>query len=160
MMHSVLLLALLFCANLCAAHELRPAYLELRQSGPETFHVLWKVPAGDNEGIRFQLPENCTPVSETIRLKTPATTTERFTVSCPGGLDGRRISVEGPAAKLFDVLVRIVRPDGSARVVRLGPNNTSFVVERAPGRWQMIATYLLFGIAHIARGVDHLLFVL
>jgi hypothetical protein len=27
------------------AHEVRPAYLELRQTGPETGDVLWKVPA-------------------------------------------------------------------------------------------------------------------
>ena len=31
------------------AHEARPAYLELRQTGPETYDVLWKVPAlGDS----------------------------------------------------------------------------------------------------------------
>ena len=27
------------------AHELRPAYLQVRQTGPETYDVLWKVPA-------------------------------------------------------------------------------------------------------------------
>jgi len=26
------------------AHELRPSYLDLRQTGPETFEVRWKVP--------------------------------------------------------------------------------------------------------------------
>ena len=32
-----------------SAHEVRPAYLELRQTGTETYDVLWKVPArGDN----------------------------------------------------------------------------------------------------------------
>ena len=31
------------------AHEMRPAYLELRQTGAETYDVLWKVPGrGDN----------------------------------------------------------------------------------------------------------------
>ena len=28
------------------AHEMRPAYLELRQTGPETYDVLFKVPGG------------------------------------------------------------------------------------------------------------------
>lgn len=28
-----------------SAHELRPAYLELRQTEAETYDVLWKVPA-------------------------------------------------------------------------------------------------------------------
>ena len=27
------------------AHEVRPAYLELKQTGSETYGVLWKVPA-------------------------------------------------------------------------------------------------------------------
>ena len=36
------------------AHEVRPAYLELRQTGPETYDVLWKVP-GQGENLRLGL---------------------------------------------------------------------------------------------------------
>ena len=36
------------------AHEVRPAYLELRQSGAETYQVLWKVP-GQGENLRLGL---------------------------------------------------------------------------------------------------------
>jgi hypothetical protein len=42
------------------AHEVRPAYLELRQTAADTFDVLWKVPAlGDNMRLGFyvRLPE-------------------------------------------------------------------------------------------------------
>ena len=36
-------------ANAASAHEVRPAYLELRQTGASTYDVLWKVPArGDD----------------------------------------------------------------------------------------------------------------
>ena len=28
-----------------AAHEMRPGYLEIRESAPDTYDVLWKVPA-------------------------------------------------------------------------------------------------------------------
>ena len=40
------------------AHEIRPAYLELRQSGPETYDALWKVPGqGDLRlGLYVDLP--------------------------------------------------------------------------------------------------------
>ena len=43
------------------AHEVRPAYLELRQTGGDTIEVLWKVPArGDLKlSIQARLPENC-----------------------------------------------------------------------------------------------------
>ena len=41
-------------AGAAYAHEVRPAYLELRQTGAETYDVLWKVPAlGDD--LRFGL---------------------------------------------------------------------------------------------------------
>ena len=46
-----------------SAHEVRPAYLELRQTGPETYDVLWKVPGqGENLrlGIYVELPASCT----------------------------------------------------------------------------------------------------
>ena len=44
------------CAS---AHEVRPAYLELRQTATDTYDVLWKVPArGDNMrlGIYVEFP--------------------------------------------------------------------------------------------------------
>ena len=50
-----LLLALLcLLAGAVSAHEVRPAYLELRQTGAETYDVLWKVPALD-EGTVLKL---------------------------------------------------------------------------------------------------------
>src|SRR5689334_3333531 len=45
---------LLFNSVSSFAHEVRPAYLELRQTGPETYDVLWKVP-GQGENLRFGL---------------------------------------------------------------------------------------------------------
>ena len=49
------------------AHEVRPAYLELRQTGPETYDALWKVPGLGDElrlGLYVELPAGCTNVSE------------------------------------------------------------------------------------------------
>ena len=44
------------------AHEVRPAYLELRQTGSETYDALWKVP-GQGESLRLalyvELPAAC-----------------------------------------------------------------------------------------------------
>ena len=53
---------LLAITCLCApsyAHEVRPSYLELRQTGEESYDVLWKVPAaGDNLrlGLHLRFP--------------------------------------------------------------------------------------------------------
>ena len=39
----IFLLLATFAPGVCA-HEVRPAYLELRQTGPDTYDALWKVP--------------------------------------------------------------------------------------------------------------------
>jgi hypothetical protein len=54
---SVCLCSILFsvlCPRSAFAHEVRPAYLELRQTGPDTYDALWKVP-GQGESLRLGL---------------------------------------------------------------------------------------------------------
>jgi hydrogenase/urease accessory protein HupE len=144
------------------AHELQPVYLELRQTGPETFHVLWKMPPREDlwNGMRPQLPDGCRITSDPIRTQTADSYTERFTISCPGGLAGKSIGVEGPMAALADVLVRFQRLDGTTQITRLTPSVRSFVVASAPAPWETAATFFNLGLQHILMGVDHLLFVL
>ena len=61
----ILVLAAAFAPR-ALAHEVRPAYLELRQTGAETFDVLWKVPAlGDRRlGLYVGLPGSVRVVGE------------------------------------------------------------------------------------------------
>ena len=70
------------------AHEVRPAYLELHQTAPETYDVLWKVPGlGENLrlGLYLELPASCTNLTEPRPAMANNAFTERWTVSCPGG---------------------------------------------------------------------------
>ena len=144
------------------AHEVRPAYLELRQTGPETYDALWKVPGqGDLRlGLYVELPATCTNVTEPRGSTVNNAYTERWTVKCPGGLSGGTIHIAGLSATVVDVLVRLERLDGSTQVTRLTPSSPSFVVEASPGRFEVVATYLRLGVEHILLGLDHLLFVL
>src|SRR6185436_7420123 len=73
---------------------------------------------------------------------------------------GRQVHVEGLAATMTDVLVRVERADGSTQIARLTPDRPSFVVEEVPRPLDVVRTYLPLGIEHILTGVDHLLFVL
>jgi len=156
------LLVLLAAAPLAAAHEMQPAYLELRQTGSQEWQVLWKTPArADLEsGMLPHLPVEARVTSQPVRMKVGDTATEQFTILCSGGLDGKEVSVDGAAAAIADVLVRVVRPNGVSQVFRLTPDQRSHRIEPAPGRWQEAETYLVMGIQHILMGVDHLLFVL
>jgi hydrogenase/urease accessory protein HupE len=146
-----------------SAHEVRPAYLELRQTGTETYDVLWKVPArGDNMrlGIYVEFP------SDTIKITTPRTlfvndaSTERWSIKRPGGLTGGKIHIADLAATMTDVLARIENLDGTTQVTRVTPSSPSFVVAAAPSSLEVTWTYLVLGVEHILFGVDHLLFVL
>ena len=52
------------------AHESRPGYLELRQTGDETYDVLWKQPARGEMVLRLNpvLPESCFQAGEGRRV--------------------------------------------------------------------------------------------
>jgi len=158
----VVALLVMGVVGLARAHEVRPGYLELRQTGPEIYDVLWKVPArGDLRlGLYVRLPENCQPITPIAHYGTEGAFLERWTIRCAGKLAGRTVAIEGLSTTLTDVLVRLEQSDGTTLVARLTPSAPSFVVEAAPSRAQVAGTYLGLGIEHILGGIDHLLFVL
>ena len=164
MKNALLYLALLaFIAPELPAHEVRPAYLELRQTGAETYDILWKVPGrGENMrlGLYVELPAGCTNVSEPRASMANNAFSERWQVKCAGGLNGGTIHIAGLSTTMTDVLVRLERLDGSTQVTRLTPSAPSFVVVAAPNALGVARTYTVLGIEHILSGVDHLLFVL
>ena len=164
-MKAALLILVLFatCASGPLAHEVRPAYLELRQTGAETSDVLWKVPGlGENLrlGLYVELPAGCANVTEPRASMVNNAHTERFAVKCTGGLAGGTIHIAGLTGTTTDVLVRLERLDGTTQVTRLTPSAPSFVVEAAPRALEVVRTYIVLGIEHILTGIDHLLFVL
>ena len=135
-MNRALHIAVIFMALVSGAfaHEVRPAYLELRQTGPETYDVLWKVP-GRGENMRFglfvELPADCTEVTEPRGSMANHAYSERWTVKRAGGLSGSIIHIAGLSGTMTDVLVRLERLDGSVQVTRLTPSAPSFTVEAA-----------------------------
>jgi hypothetical protein len=160
-----LLLAVVLAAAAggASAHEMRPAYLELRQTGPETYEVLWKVPArgeGQRFGLYARLPEGCAQVTPPRGSTAGGAFIERWSVACAGGLSGGTVRIDGLSATLTDVLARIERSDGTVQVTHLMPSSPAFVVATAPGGLEVAGTYLGLGVEHILLGVDHLLFVL
>lgn len=144
------------------AHESRPGYLQLTLTGDDSVSLLLKVPArGDARlGLYPSLPKNCDAVAPSTSYILDNAFTERATFRCSGGLFGKTVSIDGLSTTLTDVLVRVERQDGTAQIARLTPSKTQFVVEEAPGAFSIARTYLVLGVNHILRGIDHLLFVL
>ena len=163
-LRSWLLSAMLLLATATAnAHEMRPAYLELRESAADTYEVLWKVPAAGDDlrlALYVHLPAGCTNLSEPHGMFIGGAYSERWRMTATHGLAGERITIDGLSATSTDVLVRVNRLDGTSQVVRLMPSDPSFVVAASPSGWDVVRTYSSLGFEHILLGVDHLLFVL
>ena len=149
-------------ATPAVAHELRPAYLALRELGADHFDVLWKVPARGEMALSLavRLPAKCRSSAPPVRTDVGGAITERWRTECAGGLIGETIGIAGLEATLTDALARIERADGTTQTVRLTPAAPRFVVEAASSRLDVASTYLRLGVEHIGFGIDHLLFVL
>lgn len=160
---AVLLAAVMaFAAVPAAAHEVRPAYLDMRETAPDSFAVTWKVPAqGEMRlGLHVRLPVICAVEGEPARLIDAGAYLERWTANCTGGLRGVEIGVDGLAPTMTDALVRIEYATGDTEVARLLPDRPSFVAAGAQTSLEVARTYFLLGVDHILSGLDHLLFVL
>ncbi|MEK1934150.1 MAG: HupE/UreJ family protein [Pararhizobium sp.] len=144
------------------AHEIRPAYLDMRETASDEFVVLWKVPAqGDMRlGLYASLPKTCIENAEPARSIVDGAYLERWTVACAGGLRGGEIGINGLKSSMTEALVRIEYENGETEVVRLMPDAPSFVVAGAQTSLEVAQTYFLLGVDHILSGFDHLLFVL
>ena len=96
MSRSLALLALaVVSASSAAAHEVRPAYLSLRETAPDRFEVLFKVPTRGDRVLRLApaLPDTCVPDGEPGFEWVPGARLTRYAVHCEGGLAGGTLGV-------------------------------------------------------------------
>jgi hydrogenase/urease accessory protein HupE len=150
------------CPSPTPAHQFWPGYLQLRQTGAETYAAMWKVPATSGLRLKIEprLPETCSAITPAAGMFVAGAYVERWNVRCAGGLTAGVIAVDGLASAATDALIRIERLDGTAQVAMLTADAPSVAVQVAPGRAQVAWTYLGLGVEHILLGIDHLLFVL
>jgi hydrogenase/urease accessory protein HupE len=152
----MLVLALCLMAGKAAAHEVRPAYLEIRQTADQVYDVTWKQPILGERILRLEpvFPEGCELGAEAAE-NVGAALVRRFTVRCE--LEGGQIGIAGLDRTLTDVYLRIERQDAPVFSAVLRPGSPSVVFANAgnPGVW----AYLMIGVEHILFGWDHLLFV-
>jgi hypothetical protein len=150
------------CAMQAAAHEVRPAYLQIREIEPATYDVLWKTPAqGDLRlALNVILPQTCTDLGEARVTLVRTAVVEHRRSQCPDGLLGKRIVIENLETSLTDVIVRFEPRAGTPKTLRVDGANPSFVIPERQPTLIIAATYFRLGVEHIVFGFDHLLFVL
>lgn len=145
-----------------AAHEVRPAYLEISESRSGQVHVLWKQPTAG----RLSLP--LSPHLSSGWLDAPpasATFTESYMLRRwehsvpPGGLNGQTVAIDGLDRTITDVLLRVNFADGSSLSQVLRPGQARFTIEQAGKSSLPVGDYFRLGVTHIWLGIDHLLYV-
>ncbi len=147
------------------AHELQPAFLELKETAPEHYAVLWKLPSlGEASDVRMPLmpvfPETCRQLADARSDRAGTAWVFTAKLECKDGLGGQTIAIDGLEAFTTDALLRLQHAGGSVETYVLKPLQASVTLpatgEARRGAW----AYLYLGVEHILLGVDHLLFVL
>ncbi len=150
-------------ASVAWGHEARPAYLEIRETAPGQFSVLWRTPvmAGMRLPVVLQLPDNVRNLRELgVEELADSIVERRWIDAGPNGLAGKRIEFIGLQMTITDVLVRVEMLDGRKWTTIAHPSRP-WVEIAASQTWAGVAaTYIVQGIRHISMGADHLLFLL
>jgi len=160
---ALLLLALLLVPLGAKSHEARPVYLELKETAPGQFSVLWRTPvlAGARLPVELLLPDDVRNVKPPVIEELADSLLERRWIDVgPEGLAGKRIDFPGLPLTITDVLVRVELLDGRSWVMVARPTQPWVQIGQASSAAATSVTFLLQGIQHILLGVDHLLFVL
>ena len=153
-------LALLPVAGI--AHESRPAYLEVNETAPNQFSVLWRTPvlSGNRLLVTLQLPDGVRDLQAPVVQELADSLVERRWIDAgPGGSDNFRIDFVGLQFTITDVLARVNFLDGRELTMIARPSQPFIVLAGSQSSLQVALTYTGEGIRHIAFGFDHLLFV-
>lgn len=161
-MKLLIAVALLLLPTSILGHEVRPAYLELREERSGEFQVTWKTPARGE--MRLSLSPEFSGPTEKL---TPITArqanggnVQTWRMKALDSLRGQLLRIAGLEATMTDVLVRVEFADGTTWTQRLTPQQPAATIPARPSRLVVVNVYTRLGVEHILTGIDHLLFVL
>lgn len=152
-------------AVLCSAaqaHEVRPGFLELRQTAAGRFDVTWKVPMRGDLRLALQprLPASCVETGPRSNHVVPGAQIQRWSIACDEGLAGGTLRIDGLESTITDVMLRVQWLDGTAQTHFLRAAAPAVTLGDASEASTPVLGYVRLGLEHILLGVDHLLFVL
>ncbi|HWP64280.1 MAG TPA: HupE/UreJ family protein [Candidatus Limnocylindria bacterium] len=157
-----LALAIVLGAAPARAHPLAPAVLELHAEPDGIVAVRWRqsLPRPRGTTLRPVFPPSCRNLEPAREERAADAVTARWRVDCgAGGLVGRAVGVDGLVAPLA-AIVRVELASGHVADGVLTSETPRFVVPAAPSAIAVARDYVRLGLEHIARGPDHLLFVM
>jgi hydrogenase/urease accessory protein HupE len=145
------------------AHEARPAYLEIKETAPGQFSVLWRTPvlAGMRLPVVLKLPDDVKNLREPGVDELADSLVERRWIDAgQNGLAGKRLEFPGLQVTITDVVVHVEMLDGRKWTTIIHPSQPWVEIAGSQTWFGVAGTYVVEGMRHILFGADHLLFVL
>lgn len=145
------------------AHDSRPAYLEINETAPGRYEVLWRTPisTGMRPPVVLKFPDDTRNITApSLKEFTGMLLERRWIDAGKTGLSGKRIEFVGLQATITDVLVRMQAFDGTHTTTLVHPSQPWVEIAASQGIAAVAVAYLMHGFEHIMYGTDHLLFVL
>lgn len=145
------------------AHPLAPALLQLRETAPAQYEVLWRTSVSRAEGLEVapQLPAHCIASepgpaqiegSEALQL--------RWQLDCrPDGLSGKNIAIAGLDRGRINVILRLLPLQGAPMQALLDAEQSRYTLPAPQQAPPVFPGYLRLGLSHLYGGLDHLLFI-
>ena len=160
---ALLAAGLLLAVSIASAHEARPCYLELKETSPGQFAVLWRTPvlAGMRVPVTLALPADVKEIKAPDEQELIDSHVERRWIDAgPNGLAGKQIDFPGLQFTITDVLVRVELLDGRSWSTIVHSSKPYIEIAAPQGHLAVMGAYIVHGIRHISLGADHLLFLL
>jgi hydrogenase/urease accessory protein HupE len=155
-----LILAWLVSISPAWSHEIRPAYLQIDETAPGAYEVLWKMPRIGERVLDVQ-PEFDPGfvLQEGGGALLDGFVVYHYQLNGNEPLAGTKLSIRGLPRTTIDVLANLNLLDGQKHTFLLHPTSPEVVLPREPSKWGVVGTYTVLGVEHILLGIDHLLFV-
>jgi hydrogenase/urease accessory protein HupE len=157
-----LLFAWMLAAGGASAHEVRPALVQIKETGPAAYEITWKRPVVGDLALRLapRLSGGALKADPVSQQLAPGYITQTWRITSGPPLDGQTLEIDGLAQSVTDVLVRITLTDGTSLDHVIRPSEPRLVLDLTPAQGIAVPGYLRLGVEHILAGIDHLLFVL
>ena len=147
------------------AHRFAPSLLKVTETAPEQYNVVWKTPAQGTSNIPLTplWPESCEVRTASQPQLEGTGVVVNWQLRCPGlgadGLVGETLGVSGLGANQASAMVMVSLLDGRQYQQVLDTEQPEFMVPAESSAGDVAGDYTWFGMEHIWKGFDHLLFV-
>ncbi len=158
-----LLTLVLSSAGAAAAHEVRPAYLDIAQDRTGWVRVLWRQPTAGEATLAItpQLSSGWLTPAAGERTVAEDSTITRWAIAPPHAvLEGQTLTIQGLDASITDVLVNVRYANAVEASQLIRPDRPLWRLPPSAKPVLPVAAYLQLGVSHIWTGVDHLAYLL